>query len=149
MPPLKSVRIALPSAWPGKDDERTFDTWLNGLIRYMKINRVCGPDMVPDQIVLVGHCLTGRALDWFDRETAYPRRKVLDWSLEDLLRGLYKRFFNAANVNEPTKRYEALRYTQTGSVKHFADDIEYWGEHMVSTARMTLIGSSYRAFLKR
>lgn len=89
--------------------------------------------MVVDQIVLVGQALSGRALDWFDRETTYPRRSVLDWSLEDLLCGLYERFINVANVNEPTKKYESLRYSQAGGVKQFADDMQYWAEHMMNT----------------
>ncbi|KZV58867.1 hypothetical protein PENSPDRAFT_695732 [Peniophora sp. CONT] len=86
--------------------------------------------MVQDQLVLVGQSLTGRALEWYDRETTYPRDSVLDWTLEQLLCGLYERFINVANVNEPTKRYERLKYTASAGVKHFADDIEYWAEQM-------------------
>ena len=41
---MKSIHISAPDKYSGKDDIEKFDVWLTGLLRWMRVHNVTGPN---------------------------------------------------------------------------------------------------------
>jgi hypothetical protein len=63
LPEIKGLHIKLPEAYTGEDDFDKLDSWLQGLLRYFKLNRITVDDRDTDCILVTGNCLKGKA-EW-------------------------------------------------------------------------------------
>jgi hypothetical protein len=61
LPEIKGLRVNLPDAYEGDDNFDRLDNWLQGLLRYFKLQRLTVADRDVDRILVTGMCLKGGA----------------------------------------------------------------------------------------
>ena len=42
LPDIKNIRVSAPEKYSGEDDIEVFDTWLNGLLRWVQVYNITG-----------------------------------------------------------------------------------------------------------
>jgi hypothetical protein len=72
LPEIKGLRVNLPEAYAGKDDIDKLNSWLQGLLRYFKLNRLTANDRDTDCILVMGTCLKDKVERWFNHEVECP-----------------------------------------------------------------------------
>jgi hypothetical protein len=60
------LRVPTPPNYEGSTDTETFEHWLNALLHWLRVGKVCGSELDPEQIEYMGMYLEGTALLWFE-----------------------------------------------------------------------------------
>ncbi|KIN97515.1 hypothetical protein M404DRAFT_96431, partial [Pisolithus tinctorius Marx 270] len=97
-PEVKAMGVPKPGKYKGQDDLKEFDNWLGQLLKYFCMFKVTGPDHDVDRVLYTYAYLEGLASQWYDQEVESPNRQIRDWSFEDLICGLFKRFIHEASA---------------------------------------------------
>ena len=90
----------MPEAYEGKDDFNCLDSWLQGLMRFIKIHHLTGVDKDLDQVLVTGTCLKGKAERWFSHEVERPNCLIRDWTFESVIVRLYHAFVTTAMAQQ-------------------------------------------------
>ena len=61
----KSIRISALEKYSGEDDIEKFDVWLTGLLRWMRVHNVTGPNKDTLRVDLCGTTPTSLAGTWY------------------------------------------------------------------------------------
>ena len=40
---VKGIKVSPPEKYSGEDNIKVFDTWITGLLRWLRVQNVCGP----------------------------------------------------------------------------------------------------------
>ena len=72
LPEIKELQMKLSKAYTGKDDFDKLDNWLQGLLRYFKLNQLMLDNRDADSVLVTGHGLKGKAKQWFNHEVEHP-----------------------------------------------------------------------------
>ena len=102
LPEIKGIRAKLPEAYEGKDDFNHLNSWLQGLIRFIKIYCLMGVDKDLDRVLVTGTCtcLKGKAECWFSHKVERPNRLICDWTFETMIVGLYRAFITTTMAQQ-------------------------------------------------
>jgi hypothetical protein len=58
-------RVPNPPKYGGLPDTEGFEHWLNALLWWLKVNKICGPELDSDCIEFTAMFLENTALTWF------------------------------------------------------------------------------------
>ena len=87
---VKGIKVSPPEKYGGEDDIEIFDTWLAGLLRWLRVQNVCGSKKDTLRVDLCGTTLKGLAANWFAEEVESFNRPVIDWMFKEVVCTLYK-----------------------------------------------------------
>ena len=79
-----------PEKYSGEDDIEVFDTWIAGLLRWLRVQNVCSPRKDVLRVDLCGATLKGLTANWFAEEVESFNRTVDEWTFEDVVCAMYK-----------------------------------------------------------
>ncbi|KAJ7595808.1 hypothetical protein C8J56DRAFT_1115956 [Mycena floridula] len=106
----KSVKLDLPKKFDGKMDASRFEEWLPEVLRYMSLSGLNGPLCDPARLRLLGVCLEGEALIWFNAtvEPMYtgsyiPRHR---WRFDEAIWQLYHHFVHDQALNNASRDFD-------------------------------------------
>jgi hypothetical protein len=82
-------RVPNPPKYGGLPDTEGFERWLNALLRWLKVNKICGPELDSDRMEFTAMFLENTALTWFEDSVdgAYHQRAA--WTFKEVITGLY------------------------------------------------------------
>ena len=84
---------ALPK-FGGSADTEEFEHWLSTLLRWLKVNKVCGLELDSECVEFAAIHLEGIALTWFEDNVDGVYRRHSSWSFKDVITTLYDRFIH-------------------------------------------------------
>jgi hypothetical protein len=87
-------RVPTPPNYGGSTDTEVFERWLNALLRWLRVSKVCGPEHDSEQIEYTGMYLEDSTLTWFEDNVDGVYRHRSDWTFKDVITGLYDRFIH-------------------------------------------------------
>ena len=87
------LNISPPEEYSGSLDLEVYETFVAGILRWLKLHGLLGVKYNKTQVQFLGTRLKGNASEWFMRNIERPDRPIRDWSLESVIQGLQKRFF--------------------------------------------------------
>lgn len=131
IPELKNVKIQAPSKYHGDDDIEKFETWLTALLRWFRVNGMCGPERDALRIDLSGTTLDGLAAEWFTTEVEAYDRKVNEWLFEDLVCAMYKRFIHEVTAQNATDKFNTARYSKAKGALAYFNDLKRYSSRMI------------------
>jgi hypothetical protein len=131
VPDIKGLKVSPPESYDGTDNIQAFEEWLQALLRYFRILKICGPALDEDRVLHVGNLLRGVAADWYNVEVEATSRVVQEWSFEDLICALYKRFMTEATAQSATDQFYAVRFNKTKGALAFYNDLQRFAGRMV------------------
>jgi hypothetical protein len=59
-------RVPNPPKYGGLPDTKGFEHWLNALLQWLKVNKICSPELDSDHIEFTEMFLENAALTWFE-----------------------------------------------------------------------------------
>ena len=132
MPEVKGLKPALPEKYNGEDNLEVFDRWLMGLMRYFRLLRICGDELDEERVVILGDALTGTAASWYSQEVEATNRLVAEWTFEELVCALYKRFMTEVTAQKAVDHYLGIRYSKTKGALAFWNDLDQAANRMIN-----------------
>ena len=92
------LNISPPEEYSGSLDLEVYETFVAGILWWLKLHGLLGVKYTEAQVQFLGTWLKGNASEWFMRNIERPNRPIRDWSLESVIEGLQKRFFEFADA---------------------------------------------------
>ena len=74
-----------PKEYSGSPDLEVFETFIAGILRWLKLNSLLGEDNADFQVEYLGTRLKGDALEWYTRNVERHDRPIKNWSLEAVI----------------------------------------------------------------
>ncbi|KAJ7591721.1 hypothetical protein C8J56DRAFT_1130929, partial [Mycena floridula] len=106
-----TMKINDPDRWVGDKDLDKFEEHLQLTFRWMQLNGLGGKRCRRQRVVSFGYFLGGKALTWFnDNVDGIRSDQHLDWSLIDVVMGLYVRFIHETAVQDATDDFASVKY---------------------------------------
>ena len=84
------LNISPPEEYSGSSDLEVYETFVTGILRWLKLHGLLGAKYTETQVQFLGMRLKGNASEWFTRNIECPDRLIRDWSLESVIEGLQK-----------------------------------------------------------
>ena len=63
---FKQLKLEQPEKYDGKDDMETFESWISGTCRWMRLAGLTGPKFNNERVIVLGQILSGQALVWYN-----------------------------------------------------------------------------------
>ncbi|KAK7677887.1 hypothetical protein QCA50_019199 [Cerrena zonata] len=133
LPALRQLKLQPPGTYDGRDDIDIFDSWMSQICRWMRLARLCSPELDSERVDVLGTLLTGEALQWYNSVIDNPNRLDIVWDFESALVALYTRFVHQSTVLTATERFEGVRYTRSGGAIQLANQLNLYSSRMVVT----------------
>jgi hypothetical protein len=130
LPEIKGLCVKLPDTYAGKDDFDKLENWLQGLLRYFKLNHLTAYDRDTDRVLVTGTCLKDKAERWFNHEVERPSRVTRNWTFESVITGLYRAFLTTATAQQAMQRYAQVKYSREEGVIAFHRELLTWAGHL-------------------
>ena len=84
------LNISPPEEYSGSSDLEVYETFVAGILRWLKLHGLLGVKYTKTQVQFLGTQLKGNVSEWFTRNIECPDRPIRDWSLELVIEGLQK-----------------------------------------------------------
>ena len=84
------LNITSPEEYSGSSDLKVYETFVTGILRWLKMNGLLSTKNATFQVEYLGTRLKGDALEWYMRNVERHDRPIKDWSLESVFEGLQK-----------------------------------------------------------
>lgn len=128
---VKGIKVSPPEKYGGEDDIELFDAWIAGLLRWLRVQNVCGPRKDVLRVDLCGTTLKGLAADWFAEEVESYYRPVEDWLFEDVVCALYKRFIHRVTAQNAADKYRKTKFSKADGALAFYNELKRHANRMV------------------
>ena len=112
-------------------DTKEFEHWLSTLLQWLKVNKVCGPELDSERVEFAAIHLEGIALTWFEDNVDGVYRRHSSWSFKDVITGLYDRFIHDNATNDATERFWHAEYNAEEGVMSFYHKLERYAARMI------------------
>ena len=84
------LNIASPEEYSGSSDLEVYETFVTGILQWLKMNGLLSTKYAAFQVEYLGTRLKGDALEWYTRNVERHDRPIKNWSLESVFEGLQK-----------------------------------------------------------
>ena len=84
------LNISPPEEYSGNSDLEVYETFVAGVLRWLKLHGLLGAKYTKIQVQFFGTQPKGNASEWFMRNVERLHRLIRDWSLESVIEGLQK-----------------------------------------------------------
>jgi hypothetical protein len=128
---VKGIKVSPPEKYGGEDDIEVFDTWIAGLLRWLRVQNVCGPRKDILRVDLCGTTLKGLAANWFAEEVESFNRTVDEWTFEDVVCAMYKRFIHRVTAQNAADKYKKTKFSKAEGALAFYNDMKRHANRMV------------------
>lgn len=106
------LNIAAPEEYSGSADLEIYETFVAGILQWLKLHELLGADYEETQVQYLGTRLKGNASEWFNRNVERPDRPIKDWLLESVIDGLQKRFLNSLMHRQASNKFNTIEQGQ-------------------------------------
>ena len=106
------LNISSPEGYSGSSDLEVYETFVAGILRWLKLHGLLGVKYTETQVQFLGTRLKGNASEWFARNIEHPDRPIRDWSLESVIKGLQKRFLNLLTHRQALNKFDTIEQGQ-------------------------------------
>ncbi|KIJ50496.1 hypothetical protein M422DRAFT_245118 [Sphaerobolus stellatus SS14] len=114
------VKVTPPDKYSGEQSFEALETFVKGLLQWLDMHGMLGPDAYKYQVSFLGTRLEGKALEWFDK-TVEPRKyQGTPMDLEQVVTGLYGQARLACKSSLQNSNYMHLEWSNDLTHTHFA-----------------------------
>ncbi|KAL1947388.1 hypothetical protein VTO73DRAFT_14349 [Trametes versicolor] len=122
--PMKNLKnIPPPEKYGGEDDSDAFMGWLKSFLRWLALGRIIGPELDADRVQLLGQHLIKEARLWYDDTIDTFDGVGRDWSFEQSLCAMYKRFIHRSTARAAADKFQRVRYKRETGVSGLWDSL--------------------------
>jgi hypothetical protein len=111
-------RVSNPAKYGGNQDTEEFE--LNGLLWWLKVNKICGSENDSDRIEFTVMFLENNVLSWFEDniDGAYHQWSI--WMFKDVITSLYDPFAHDNSMHDTSDKFWHIEYnTEEGVMSYY------------------------------
>ena len=124
------LSIPSPEGYSGSPDLEVYETFVTGILRWLRLNSLLGKNNTDFQVEYLGTRLKGNALEWYTRNVERHNRPIRDWSLEAVVEGLQKCFLNTLMHRQASNKFNTIKQGKR-TVQELYQDFKKYAAHMV------------------
>ncbi|KIJ40447.1 hypothetical protein M422DRAFT_256693 [Sphaerobolus stellatus SS14] len=119
------VKVTPPDKYSGEQSFEALKTFVKGLLQWLDMHSMLGPDAYKYQVSFLGMRLEGKALEWFNK-TVEPRKyQGTPMDLEQIVTGLYGQYIPSLARREVSNKFDFIKQG-TLSMQEFATELELY-----------------------
>ncbi|KIJ49064.1 hypothetical protein M422DRAFT_246871 [Sphaerobolus stellatus SS14] len=119
------VKVTPPDKYSGEQSFEALETFVKGLLRWLDMHSMLGPDAYKYQVSFLGTRLESKVLEWFDK-TVEPRKyQGTPMDLEQVVTGLYGQYIPSLARREASNKFDFIKQG-TLSVQEFTTELELY-----------------------
>ena len=108
--------------YAGQNDSGIFMGWLDHLLMYFQLNRMCGPDNELVRLSAMYNSLEGVAEEWYcDLILHMPKRS---WTFEKAVCSLFLTYMFGSAASQAAREFSEVRYSRTGGAREYAQRLK-------------------------
>lgn len=129
----KNLKPKQPETYNGGDNLDEFDGWLTNTIRWMALSNLGGFGFSKDQVrlMVLGQCLSGEAMVWFNTEVESPHRARKDWSFKEAVCSLFDYFVHKTSSKVAALKYRSIKFSRSKGVSGLFNEMRKHAKRMV------------------
>ena len=124
------LSIPSPEEYLGSPDLEVYETFIAGILRWLRLNSLLGKDNTDFQVEYLGMRLKGNALKWYTRNVERHDQPIRDWSLEAVIEGLQKHFLNTLTHRQASNKFNMIEQGKW-TVQELYQDLTKYAARMV------------------
>jgi hypothetical protein len=124
-------QVPNPPKYGGLQDSEEFKRWLGRLLQWLKVNKICGPELDSEQIEFTAMFLEGIVLSWFEDNVDGTYHQRLSWIFKDVITGLYDRFVHDNSTHDASDKFWHVEYNAEEGVMSYYYKLERYTNRMV------------------
>ena len=108
--------------YSGQNDNGVFTKWLDHLLMYFQLNRMCGPDNELVRLSAMYSSLEGVAEEWYrDLVLHTPKRS---WTFEKVVCSLFLTYVFGSAASHAAREFNEVRYSRTEGAREYAQRLK-------------------------
>jgi hypothetical protein len=104
-------QVPNPPKYGGLSDAEGFERWLNALLQWLKVNKICSPEHDSDCIEFTAMFLENTALTWFKDSIDSACCQCTAWTFKEVITGLYDWFVHENTTQNTSGKFWHVKYT--------------------------------------
>ena len=128
-PTYKGVKdIVSIIKYAGQNDNGIFTRWLDHLLMYFQLNRMCGPDNELVRLSAMYNSLDGVAEEWYcDIILHAPKRS---WMFKKAVCSLFLTYVFGSAASHAAREFNEVKYSRTEGVREYAQRLKTKARHL-------------------
>ena len=102
------LSIPSPDKYLGSPDLEVYETFVAGILQWLRLNGLLGKDNTNFQVEYLGTRLKGNTLEWYTINVERHDQPIKNWSLEAVIEGLQKHFLNTLTHRQASNKFETI-----------------------------------------
>jgi len=108
--------------YAGQNDNGIFTRWLDHLLMYFQLNRMCGPDNELVRLSAMYNSLEGVAEEWYrDLILHAPKRS---WTFEKAVCSLFLTYVFGSAASQAAREFNEVKYSRTEGAREYAQRLK-------------------------
>jgi hypothetical protein len=112
-------RVPTPPSYNGEGDTEVYESWLSTLLRWLRVNKICGAEFDEERIVYVPMYLEGDVLLWFNNNIDGFHRQQEYWTFKEVIMELYDRFVFRAATRDASDKFWSMAFREGDDIMSF------------------------------
>ena len=124
------LNIPSPEEYSGTSALELYEIFVTGVLQWLRLNSLLGEDNADFQVEYLGTRLNGDALEWYTQNVERLDQPIKDWSLEAVIEGLQKYFWNTLTHRQVSNKFDTIEQGKC-TVQEVHQDLTKYAVHMV------------------
>ena len=108
--------------YSGQNDNGVFTKWLDHLLMYFQLNRMCGPDNELVRLSAMYNSLEGVAEEWYrDLVLHAPKQS---WTFEKVVCSLFLTYVFGSAASQAAREFNEVKYSRTEGAREYAQRLK-------------------------
>jgi hypothetical protein len=108
--------------YAGQNDNGIFTRWLDHLLMYFQLNRMCGPDNELVRLSAMYNSLEGVAEEWYRDLILHASRQ--SWTFEKAVCSLFLTYVFGSAASHAAREFGEVRYSRTEGARKYAQRLK-------------------------
>ena len=121
--PQPVLGFVLLCKYAGEDDIELFEVWLKGLLRWLRVMRLGGPQLDEERVQLLGQFLKSKAAEWYNDTIDSSLVRAPQWTFKRAICALFERFLHHANAGTAADKFHTTKYNKSTGVQGLWDSL--------------------------
>ena len=122
--------MAVPDSYAGSEDIETFEIYVSRILDWLEFHNLLRPGTEPDQVLFIGHRLTGEAAEWFYHTVQNNTEGSDEWDLISVVKGMQERFIPTLSHNKAVHLFHSAKQEKK-TVQELMNSLKKYASRMI------------------
>jgi hypothetical protein len=112
-------------------DSHEFEYWLSCLLRWLKVNKICGLENDSDRIEFTAMFLENTTIIWFEDNIDGRHHQRSSWTFKKVITGLYDQFIHDNAAHDVNNKFWHIEYNAREGIMSYYYKLERYATRMI------------------